>query len=172
MSSFLGDLRFALRGLARTPRVPAAVVLTLTLGIGATAAVFSVVDAVLLERLPYPQPEQLFMVDTTYHSPTGIEPQPTSWLDFRDWHERQRSFQGLAAFSNPRSFHLRVEGEVQRLTGELLPAASLSVPGLRPLVGRAFTAAETLPPGRRVVLLGHDLWRKRFGGDPAVVGRV
>ena len=109
-----GDLRFALRGLARTPRVTAVVVLTLTLGIGATAAVFSVVDAVLLERLPYRQPEQLFMVDTTYHSPTGgIEPQPTSWLDFRDWRERQRSFAGLAAFSNPRSFHLRVAGEVQ-----------------------------------------------------------
>jgi putative ABC transport system permease protein len=173
MSAFLGDLRFALRGLARTPRVTVVVVLTLALGIGATAAVFSVVDAVLLERLPYDRPEQLFMVDTTYHSPRGgIEPQPTSWLDFRDWQQRMRGFQGLAAVSNPRSFHLRVEGEVQRLTGELITAEYLPVLGIRPVVGRTFTEAEVLPPGRRVVLLGHGLWRSRFGADPAVVGRV
>lgn len=179
MSSVLQGLwrdgRFALRVLGRTPMVTAVVVLTLTLGIGATAAVFSVVDAVLIRGLPYEDPGRLFVVDTTHRGAAGVETWPTSLLDFQDWRQRQRgsrSFREIAVCSSPRSFHTRVEGEMQRLTGELVSEEYFRLLGIRPVAGRVFSADEARPPGRRSVLLGHDLWRSRFGGDPAVVGRV
>lgn len=181
MSSVWRDVRFALRGLARSPMVTAVVVLTLTLGIGATAAVYSVVDAVLIDGLPYESPGRLFVVDTTHRGiasaagAAGVETWPTSWLDFQDWRRGQhgfRAFADIAVCSSPRSFHTRVEGEVQRLTGELVSEEYFRLLGIRPVAGRVFGADEASPPGRRSVLLGYDLWRSRFGGDPAVVGRV
>jgi predicted permease len=172
VSSLWRDFRFALRGLVRAPVVTAVVVLTLALGIGATAAVLSVIDAVLLGGLPYESPERLFVVESTHRGESGVEAWPTSWLDFGDWSRQQRSFRGLAAYSNPRPFHTRVGGEMRRITGELVTEDYFRTLGIRPTAGRTFTAEEVRPPGRRVVLLGRDLWRSRFGGDPAAVGKV
>jgi predicted permease len=166
------DVQFALRGLARTPVVTAVVVLTLTLGLGATAAILSVVDAVLLGALPYEEPGRLYVVETTHEGEGGVESWPTSWLDFQDWRQRQKSFSGIAAYSSPRSFHTRAGGEMQRITGELVTDGYFETLGLQPIAGRLFTAEEARPPGRRVVLLSRDLWRSRFGSDPNTVGRI
>lgn len=172
MRSIWRDVRFGLRGLARAPIVTAVVILTLALGIGATAATLSVVDAVLLGALPYEDPEQLFLVDSAHRGEAGLEPWPTSWLDFTDWSRRQRSFGALAAYSNPRSFHTRVEGEMRRITGELVTADYFRALGIAPVAGRLLAAEEIPPPGRRVAVIGHELWRSRFGGSPAAIGQV
>jgi putative ABC transport system permease protein len=172
VSSVWKDVGFGLRGLARVPVVTAVVILTLALGIGATAATLSVIDAVLLGALPYESPEELFLVDSVHRGEAGLEPWPTSWLDFTDWSREQRSFRALAAYSSPRSFHTRIEGETRRITGELVTGDYFRALGIAPVAGRLFHAGEVPPPGRRVALIGQELWRSRFGSDPAAVGQV
>jgi putative ABC transport system permease protein len=162
------DLRYALRSLGQRPGFTALTALTLALGIGATSAIFSVVNGLLLRPLPYERPEQVALVHVR------LEGNPRSELslaEYWDLRERARSFTDLAAFSNG-SLILTGSGTPERLRAGYLTASAISLLGVSPARGRGFSADEDLPGRPPVVLLSDGLWRRRFGADPEIVGRT
>jgi predicted permease len=164
----IADLRYALRALRRHPGFTAAVAAMLALGIGANTAIFSVVNAVLLRGLPHPAPERLIMAFTNYpdfgHSGTSLP-------DFRDWRDGFRGAGELAAYDEV-SYNLTGDGAPERADGAAVTANYFRVIGATPTLGRAFLAEEERGAMPGVVMLGHEYWRRRFGGDPGVVGRT
>src|SRR5262245_19163082 len=162
------DLRYGLRMLRRTPGFTAAALLTLTLGIGANTAIFTVVDAVLLRPLPYPSADRLVTIGdrnaSGYSSNVGF----TTMVD---WRERSRSFDQLALM---RSWAptLVVNGEAERLAAVRVSWNYFDMMGVRPALGRSFTAAEDHTNTWRVLILSDSLWRRRFNADPSIVGRT
>lgn len=173
MENLLRDLRYALRQLAKTPGFTAAAILTLTLGIAAASAMFTVVNAVLLDALPYEDPSRLVVLTGTYEEKKGeVQEWPVSLLDFWDWREQNKVFEEMSVFG-AFAFNLEGEQEAERLQGELVNASYFDMLGIKPELGRFFTPEEdkTLYE-HHVVVLGHNLWKQSFGGDPGVLGRV
>jgi putative ABC transport system permease protein len=165
MNDLAGDLRYAVRTLAKNPGFTAVAVLTLALGIGANGAVFSVLRGLLLRPLPYAKPESLVMVWSRWSE------FPKTWLsveEARTWADAG-CFSGLALFE-ARQTNLTGGGEPERIGGALVSANAFEVLGVKPLLGRAFTAAEVGSRPAHVVILSEALWRRRFGGAPSVVG--
>jgi putative ABC transport system permease protein len=161
-------LRLAIRSLARRPSFVAVVVLTLALGIGATSAIFSVINAVLLKPLPYRDPGELALVWSRW---ANFDKTWVSEAEYVDYQKLTRLFRDVASWSE--------NGEVA-LTGqqgpESVPAMqmtwnTLEVLGTPPAAGRVFTPEEDVPNGPPVVMLGYDLWRRRFGGETAILGK-
>jgi putative ABC transport system permease protein len=168
MTGFRQDLRYALRGLRQRPGFTLVAVLTLALGIGANTAIFSVVNGVLLRPLPYERPERLAMIwGHRNQQPLAELSVPEYW----DLRERTHSFAGVAAFADG-NINLTGTGAPERIRAGYFTANTPAVLGVAPAVGRGFTAEEDLPGGPPVVLLGDGLWRRRFGADPTVIGRV
>src|SRR5437762_10233955 len=172
-SNMIGDLgqdvRYGLRMLAKNPAFTTIAVLALALGIGANSAIFSVVNAILLRPLPYKNPEQLMMVwENATH--LGFPKNTPSPANFLDWRQQTTVFQGIAAFAE-RSFNLTGAGEPERLDSRRVSANFFDVLGVRTIIGRTFVPQED-QPGTKVVLLNENLWKRRFGGDPSVIGRV
>jgi predicted permease len=161
------DVRYALRQLRRSPGFALVAVLTLALGIGANTAIFSVVNGVLLRPLPFREPDRLVRVFSLDEGKRAA----VSPLDFADWRDQARSFEGLAAV-NALTLNLTGGGEPERLEGASVSAALFSVLGVRPIAGRTFAPSEDAPGAPRLVLLGEPLWRRRFGADPGLVGRT
>ncbi|HEY6806527.1 MAG TPA: ABC transporter permease [Pyrinomonadaceae bacterium] len=162
------DLRFGFRTLRKQRLFTVIAVLTLSLGIGATTAVFSVVNGVLLRPLPFPEPDRLVWVwDTQPQLPTA----PASLPDFIDWHDQNRSFESLAAFQSGNMFLDTGEGSRDTPVGLVTPDF-FSVFHTQPILGRTFTNEETQPGKFRVVVLSHALWQNDFGSDPNIVGRT
>ena len=164
------DLRYAIRMLTRTPAFTAVVALTLALGIGANAVIFSAVDAVLLQNAPVTDPASVVSVYTS--SSDGRDRFSTSsypdYLDLRD----SSVFQGLAAFASI-PFVLQAEGGAEAVPGELVTGNYFDVLGVRLPLGRAFTPEEDRSGAPvRVVILSHAAWTNRFGADPAIIGRT
>jgi predicted permease len=162
------DAGHGLRLLRRSPGFAAVAVLTLGLGIGANTAIYSVLDAVLVRPLPYPEPDRVMMVsevraDGGQNSVAGGA--------FLDWREHQKTFDALT-MTTAVSYNLR--GEIpERLNGMEVSHEFLKVLGISPLLGRGFLADEDRPGGRtNVVMLTEDLWRSRFGADAGIVGRT
>jgi hypothetical protein len=155
------DLRYGARALARAPGFTGAAVLALALGIGASAAVFSVVNAVLLRPLPYKEPERLAVI---LHHGTG----PTAPANYLDWERQSRAFEamGAAEWWTPNLSGDRPE----KLFALRLTPSMFSVLGVRPLLGRVFLTATAQPASDREVILSHRLWQRRFGGEPQVLG--
>jgi putative ABC transport system permease protein len=166
MSDFVQDLRFARRVLAKTPGFTAAAALTLALGIGANTAIFSAVNAVLLRQLPYQGAERLMSV---YPTSDGSDHSSFSPADYLDLAGEAKSFSGLAAFSG-RSFNLVGEGEPERLDGTSVSRSFFDVLGVKTRWGTGFT--QGADGAGAEVILSHGLWQRRFGGDPALVGRT
>jgi putative ABC transport system permease protein len=167
----LQDLRYAIRLLGRNRGFAAVAILTLTLGIGMTAAIFSVVDAVLLRPVFFSDPERLVMVWETDRD-TGTLHEPGSWPDFVDFQERSRRIDGLGALDAAETTLTPERGEPMRLaaldvTHELLPLI-----GVRPIVGRLFTPDEDRLGGPAVVIISERLWDRIFQRDPAAIGRT
>jgi len=163
------DLRYGLRMLWKNPGFTIVAVLALALGIGANSAIFSVVNAILLRPLPYKNPGQLVMVwENATH--LGFPKNTPSPANFLDWRQQTTVFQGMAAFAE-RSFNLTGAGEPERLDGRRVSANLFDVLGVRPIIGRTFVPQED-QPGTKVVLLNESLWKRRFGGDPGVIGRA
>jgi putative ABC transport system permease protein len=165
----LQDVRYALRALARRPGFAASAILTLALGIGANTAVFSLVEGVLLRPLPFQEPERLVMVwenNTVRHRARNVA-SPANYLA---WEERNRVFESLTAFVG---FPANVtgEGEPVRLDAGVVMPSFFTTLGAAPLLGRVFDAHDGQPGAEGVVLLAEALWKGRFGGDPAVVGK-
>jgi putative ABC transport system permease protein len=168
MDALLQDLRHAVRRLAKSPGFTLAAVVTLALGIGATTAIFSVVDAVLLRPLTFRDPERLVLVWERF----AARDQNTNVVNpanYLDWRDRATSFSDLAAFGwSQQTF----TGDAPELVqGRTVTPNFFRTVGLVPLLGRTFTAAETAPGGPDVIMLSYGLWRRRFGGDTGIVGR-
>jgi putative ABC transport system permease protein len=166
MTSLIQDLRYGVRTLARTRAFTIVAVLTLALGIGANTAIFSVVNAVLLRPLPFPQPERIAIVKTTILS-RGFSDMSTSMPDFRIWREHNQSFEYLAAYSS-QSFNISGTTEPERVSGTLASADLFSVLGVSPARGRTFTAEEETFGKHQVVILSDALWERRFGANTAL----
>ena len=166
MTRLASDLRYAVRTLRRSPGFTAVAVLTLAVGIGATTAIFSVLHSVVLQPLPFPQPERVvWMTETTPQGDDFSVSEP-NYLDFR---EQARSFERLAAFAN-REVTLLGTGEPARLDALAVTPSFFAVLGVAPALGRAFLPEEEAP-GSLVAVLSHALWTSRFASDPGVVGR-
>ena len=170
MGVLMQDLRFAVRQMAKKPGFTAVVVLTMALGIGANAAIFSVLDAVLLRPLPYSNPAGLIKVWTRF---TGIgAPNDQNWVsapEFRDLQQLNRSFSDLAAIGSG-SINLGVKGSPQRVVGASVSPGLFSMLGAQPLLGRTFLAEEAQPGRDHEVVLSYGLWRRVFGGNRNVIG--
>jgi len=160
------DVRYALRGLARAPGFTIAALLTLGLGIGANAAMFSVVHAVLLRPLSVAEPARLMRLGQTkgeWH--TNVSP-----ANFADWRDRSRTLEAMSAF-NVAGVNLLSGESAERVRVAFVSSSLPPLLGIRPTVGRAFTAEEDQPGRDRVLLLSSAYWRSRFDGDPSVVGK-
>jgi putative ABC transport system permease protein len=168
MSTLMQDLRYAARTLAKSPMFTLVAVLTLALGIGANTAIFSVVHAVLLRRLPYPDPGRLVVMRERHihHCCTGV-----AWPTFLDWRDQNRSFQAIAGF---REDHVMLSGlgEPEMLRSAQVSAEFFPLLGVRPALGRFFGAADDKPGAPPTLILSWGQWKRRFGGDPAAVGRA
>jgi putative ABC transport system permease protein len=167
--TMLRDLRHAARGLARSPGFTAVAVLTLACAIGANAAIFSVVDHLLLRPLPLPEGERV--VTLLRHFPEG-DSDAVSEPKYFYWRDHNRVFTAVAAFESLGSgFNLAGGGPPERIVGSHVSASFFDVFGARPALGRAFLAEEDRPGGARAVVLSDALWRRRFGADAAILGR-
>ncbi|MDE3151585.1 MAG: ABC transporter permease, partial [Gemmatimonadota bacterium] len=167
----LHDLRLALRTLRRAPAFAAVAVLTLALGIGGTAAAFSIIDPVLLRGLPYQAPGRL---RTIYERRADGSMRLPSYPTYRDW-KTQAGAPGspIADVAFVRGDAVRIpdrDGEPQRLIAGYVSQGFFGFMGTRPLYGRVFGADEARPGGPRVAVLSYDLFMDRFGGDPRIVG--
>src|SRR5262245_43123696 len=170
MESFIQDLRFGARMLLKNPGFTLIAALTLALGIGANTAIFSVVDATLLRPLPYPESERLVMLWSTSKTPAGGR-FSVGVTDYRAWREQNQLFRGLGAFWYG-DFNLTSDGQnAERVQGAFVTANFFSVLGVAPALGRGFQSADEEFGQHQVVLLSHELWQRRYGGDPQLVGR-
>jgi len=164
----MNDLRFALRQLVKNPGFTLVAVLTLALGIGANTAIFSVVNAVLLRPLPYPEPGQLvqLLADWSGKPSTAI-----GSATFVEINARSQSLARIAAYEGG-DMTLTGAGSAERIVAGAVTADFFPLLGVQPALGRNFTREEDTPNGPKAVVLGHGLWQSRFGGDPDVLGRT
>jgi len=168
MEIFLQDIRYGLRMLRKSPGFTAVAVVTLALGMGATTAIFSVVRAVLLKSLPYPNPEQLMVLDENQQASGRMS---VGWPNFLDWQAQSRSFEALAAY---RDIDRSLTGVGQPVQLHVAEVSAPFFPILRvtPVVGRVFSDAEDKPAASPTVVLSYGFWRNKLGGDSSVLGRT
>jgi putative ABC transport system permease protein len=180
MTNFLSDLRFALRGLARNRAFTAAALVTLAIGIGANAAIFSVLDALMLKPLPYSDPERLVMI-WEKNIPRQRMDNVVSPGNYIHWSEQARVFERMAGLGQASFFRMSItggNGDPEELPAQAVTSEFFPMLGVRPTLGRWFLPQEMLPQTRgnvvfaRVAILSHALWTRRFGSDPAIVGRA
>jgi putative ABC transport system permease protein len=170
MQSLWQDLRYGVRMLLKNPGFTLIAVLTLGLGIGANTAIFSAVNGVLLSSLPYPQPEQLAMIWCD-NKRQGIPDDITSYPNFIDWRDRNKTFQGMAGVTNGKN-NLTGTGEPEEISDANVSINFFQLIGVNPILGRVFTAEEEQPGRDRVVVLSYSLWQRRFGGDTAILNKT
>jgi predicted permease len=171
IETLIQDVRYGLRQLLRSPAFTAIAIATLALGIGANTAIFSVVNGVLLNPLPYPHPEQLYLVREIVPQVAKFYPTLNANLpDFRIWQKQVRSFAGVA-LAEATSADLTGVGEPEAVPGMRVSANIFSLLGVRPALGRAFLAEEDESGRGHVVMLTDGFWRRRFHSDPSVIGR-
>jgi putative ABC transport system permease protein len=168
LSDIRQDVRYALRSLRKAPGFATVAILTLALGIGANTAIFSVVNGVLLEALPFPEPERLVMVHQTFEEQATT----SSPTNFYDWRAQSRSFAGMTIMNNT-SVNLTAPGAApERLRAASVAASFFSVLRVPAIVGRTFNPDEDSFGGPNVVVLHERFWRSRFNADPRLVGRT
>ena len=163
------DLRYTARTLRQSPVFTAAALLTVALGIGANTAIFSVVNAVMLRPLPFPAPDRLVQV-AEKNDKLGLPYFGASLLNYLSWKEQAQSFEALGAFGFG-NYTLTGNGAPEQFTGAPITPSLLPLLGLQPVAGRGFREGEDQPGGPAVAMIGESLWRRRFGGDPGLVGR-
>jgi predicted permease len=168
VESIVGDVRFAFRTLGKSPSFTAVVVLTLALGIGANAAIFSFVNAVLLKPLPYPYPERI--VSVWERNALGFSSNLISTLNFLDWQRQNRCFEFLSAVALD-TVTLTDSGRPEELKVYRVSASYFKVLGVGATLGRTFVESEGEVGNDREAVLSNRIWRSRFGGDPNVIGR-
>ena len=168
METFWQDFRYGLRMLAKAPGFTAIAILTLALGIGANTAIFSVVDGVLLNPLPYDHPDRLIAL---YSGDNQFAHSSISYPNFLDWVRANRSFSDLAAFRQD-DFDLTGRGEPQRVAVEMVSATFFPILGIKPVLGRSFNAQEDQVGAPPVAMISGGLWASKFGSSRDVVGKT
>ena len=168
----LRDVRFGVRMLLKQPGFTAIAVLTLTLGIGATAAVFSLIQGVLLTPPPYQHPERLVLVPSARID--GTQPaSPRLWpaAQWQDWQQHATSFDAIAAYGWSFNFLVDDQGS-ESMQGMVVTRDYFRVIGVQPMLGRAFAESDTGASPPPTIIIGYDLWQRKFNGDPHVLGRT
>src|SRR5688572_1917540 len=168
LDEFTQDLRFGGRTLRRNPGFAAIAVLTLALGIGANAAIFSVVNAVLLRPLPWTEPDRAVMIWSKWVS------FDKTWVasgEVVDYRKRSRTLSDVAAWSDGQ-VNLTGDGDPERVAAANVSANLFQVLGVQSMIGRVFTGPEDVPNGPNVVVLGFGLWKRRYASDPSIVDRT
>jgi predicted permease len=164
------DLRYAIRMMRREALVTAAAIVVLALGIGSTTLVFSLADGLLVRPLPYPEQDRLVAVEE-YHPMETRAGGAVAFPNYLDIRARTQLLQDLALYSEGRAT-IRGEGEAERVPNALASDGLFGILQVQPLFGRTFTAEEALKNGPKVVVLGEDLWRRRYGADPDIIGKT
>ena len=168
MNAFMQDLKYGIRMLAKSPGFAVVAILTLALGIGANTALFSVVNGVLLNPLPFPQPDQLYAV---YGMASASGETSVSYLNFLDWQKRNQSFSGLGAYLD-QDYMLTGTGQPERIQGYRISAEFFPVVGMQPILGRNFRPEEDQAGAAPVVVIGAGLWKRKYGSSPDVIGKT
>ena len=166
------DLRFALRMLLKQPGLSFIAMLTLALGIGATSAVFSLIQGVLLTPPPYRQPQQLMLVPSARSDGKKLD-SPRGWpsQQWMEWQKEAKSFQGIAAYAWTFNFLVRNDGS-QSMQGMSITNNYLPVMGLEVVAGRDFDQSDFGQGPVRAILLGYEFWQRAFNGDPHIIGKT
>ena len=170
LETLVQDLHYGLRILRKSPGFTLVAVLTLALGIGATTAIFSVVDVILLRPLPYPEPDRLMMVyqDTPQ---AGVKSGGLSYPNFQDWQRAARNFEEMVAMRTSQ-FALSGAGEATNVIAGAVTAGYFSMFRVTPILGRTFERRDDVPGEEGVAVLSERLWRSQFGSDPSIVGKT
>ena len=165
MHSFVQDLRFSVRQLMRNPGFAVVAILTLALGIGANTAIFSVLDSILLQPLPFPRANQLMQIagGTDYAS------YPKGWI--REYQRRAQSFSSVSGYTLNLEYNVSTAGAPDRAFGSAVTTNLFDTLAVRPALGRFFSPAEAEMGQDRVIVLSHGYWQQHFGGDPNAIGR-
>jgi putative ABC transport system permease protein len=171
MTVLLQDVRYALRVLIKSPGFSLVSILTLALGIGANAAIFTVVNALLLKPLPYGAPDRLVTVWQDFRGRGGPVDEWATPGNYADWRQARKLFDQIAVITNWGPA-LTGSGEAEMIPGEQVSHEYFEVLGISPAMGRGFAQTDDVPNARRVVIIGHDLWQRRFGSNPSAVGQV
>ncbi|HEV2388521.1 MAG TPA: ABC transporter permease [Candidatus Acidoferrales bacterium] len=167
MHTVLQDIRYAMRMLAKAPAFAGTAILTLALGIGANTAIFSVVNGVLLNPLPYPHPERLVAI---YGWAPGFTHGAITYVNFLDWQRDSQTFSAMAIYRN-QDYNFTGAGEAERLGGSMISPGFFSTLGVRPVLGRSFRPDDDHPGAAPVVILGGGFWKAKFGSSPGIIGK-
>ncbi len=170
MNDIFQDLRYGIRLLFKHPGFTLIAVITLALGIGANTAIFSVVNTLLLQSLPYKNAEQLVWIWGT-NPKNNIPQESASAPDYADWKTQNQSFEEMAAFTRTAAI-LTTDDEPERLLGGAVTDGFFSVLGAQPKMGRVFLPEEDKPGATRVIILSEGLWKRRFGADPEIIDKT
>ena len=170
IQDLIQDLRYGVRMLRKSPVFTTVAIVTLALGIGANAAIFSVIDAILLRPLPYPNPSRLVTISESNRPNDPTTRNEVAPGNFLDWRERNHVFEQIAAV-NLLGYNITGKDQPERVLGAAVSAGLLHMLGLRPVLGRDFEPADDHYGAAPVALLSYSLWQRRFGGDAAVVGQ-
>jgi predicted permease len=169
LESTMQDLRYALRLLLHSSGFTITCVLTLAIGIGATTAIFSLVNSVLLQPLPFPQSSRLLWVSQQDHSVPGVVPESLSYPDYFDWRAQNHTLEGIASYTGGTAT-ITLKGESQRLDIQTVSSNFFQVLRSSPMLGRDFSW-EAEKPGNRAVMLSYSFWQSQFGAEPGIVGK-
>jgi predicted permease len=167
--SLWADAKFAFRQLVKNPGFSLTAMVTLALGIGATTAIFSLVNTVLLRPLPFPEPDRLMWLSQQDHGLPGVAAEALSYPDYFDWRAQNRTFSGIASY-NGAGVTLEANGESERLEAQVVSSNFFEVLGAAPALGRDFRWEEERA-GSRAVMLSYALWQSRFGGANEILGK-
>jgi predicted permease len=168
MTTLRQDLRYAIRMFLKSPGFAAIAIITLALGISANTALFSVVNGVLLNPLPYPKSQQLVAV---YGNTRGVNQGAVTYLNFLDWQRETQTLSSMAIYRN-QDYNLTGTSEGERLSGYMISADFFSILGVKPVLGRTFRSDDDQVGVAPVAILGGGLWKRKFGSSPDIVGQV
>jgi predicted permease len=170
MHALVRDVRYGIRSLIKSPGLTLVATLALTLGIGLTTTMFSIVYGALMKGLPYPDGQRIMIVQRA-NPARGIQRSSLPIQEFFDYKAQQRSFTDLAAFTSG-TMYLSGEEKAERFDGSWVTANAFDVIGVRPVLGRNFRAGEDTPTGEKVLILAYSTWRERYNGSASVIGKV
>src|SRR5215203_2945313 len=170
MDSLLNDIRYAIRNLIKRPGFTLVAVVTLALGIGANTAIFSAINALLLKPLPFPELDRIVAIWDKLPS-RGVLHNEVTVANYVDWQSQNQSFEQLALY---RWWNANLTGveTPERLQGFLVTANFIDTTGMKPIMGRNFTAEENQPGKDAVAIITHSLWQRRFGADPNILNKT
>ncbi len=165
----LTDLRYALRQMRKSPGFTVVAVLAIALGIGANTAIFSIVNAVLLNPLPYPQPDRIVVL---FHEKPNFKTGSVSYLNFEDWRRDNQSFSSMAAYRETGGQTVTGMGEPEEVEGMMISAGLFEILGVKPVLGRTFSADEDRLGANPTALISEGLWKRKFASDPNILGHT